>query len=389
MSNESPHQPASRWNFNPCCTTAYDKVCAAFTMFVDPAAGSLDYAEVGVALLHGSVAPALAQHMLDDHEGWTDQLAAFGDVVAREVPAASAPAQLVVSMAEESRGNVLLAEAALRLAVAEAPDYAPAASALARYAIDRGDLRRAIELLRHPELAHDHTLLHTVENLQREVDAPWAKLRRNAPCPCNSGRKFKHCCQGLDRVLPQFRAPLALHKVGFHVRREARRHRLLELARLACAPLDPRLEASPEKMARDPLISDFATFEGDGITSYLDTRGVLLPEEERDLLRTLAKSPRRLWQLVDVHAETTVGLLDAVTEEMVYVPARNGIERMPSEQLLLARTARLPEGDEIIGMAIAVPDEMLESTVELIAAGPTDTDWARWYGRRLVLHHGL
>jgi preprotein translocase subunit SecA len=23
--------------------------------------------------------------------------------------------------------------------------------------------------------------------------APWAKTPRNAPCPCGSGKKFKHC----------------------------------------------------------------------------------------------------------------------------------------------------------------------------------------------------
>jgi preprotein translocase subunit SecA len=25
------------------------------------------------------------------------------------------------------------------------------------------------------------------------VPAPWAKTSRNAPCPCGSGKKFKHC----------------------------------------------------------------------------------------------------------------------------------------------------------------------------------------------------
>jgi hypothetical protein len=388
MSNESDHQPSSRWQFNPCCTTAYDKVCAAFTMFVDPTTGAFDYVSVGVSLLHGSVAPAMATHMLEDHD-YTYQLISFGEQLAQHVPAAQGAARLVVALAEESRGNVLGAEAALRQAVAEAPDYAPAASELSRYAIDRGDLREAVALLHHPELAHDHTVLHIVEGLQTEVDAPWARLGRNDQCACNSGRKYKFCCQGNEPVLPKHRATLALHKVGFHVRREARRHRIDELAALACAPLDPRLEANVEGMARDPMICDLAMFEGDGITTFLDARGALLPEEERDLLRSLAKAPRRLWQLLDVHAETTVGLCDVATDEMVYVPARAGMERLAPESLLLARVARLADGDEIIGIAIEVPDPMLEATAELVASGPHATDMARWYGRRLALHNNV
>jgi hypothetical protein len=386
MPNESPHQPASRWQFNPCCTTAYDEACAAFTMFVDPATPWLDYAAIGETLLHGSVGPALAEHILGEHDGYAHQLASFGEQVAHHAPAALGPAQLVVALAEESQGNVLLAEAALRHAVAEVPDYGPAAAELARYAIDRGDLRRAIELLRHPSLAHDHAVLHVVENLQRDVEAPFAGLGRNEMCACWSGRKYKHCCQGTDRVLPRFRAPLALHKAGFFVRREARRHYLDELGATAAASLDPRFGMDADKMARDPLILDVALFEGHGITSYLDHREILVPEEERDVLRNLGKAPRRLWQLLDVHAQTTVGLCDAATEEMVYVPARAGVERLAPESLLLARVSRLPDGDEIIGMAIEVPDEMLERTADLVTAGPSAPDLARWYGDRLALH---
>jgi hypothetical protein len=387
MDSEHSHQPSSRWQFNACCTTAYDEACAAFTRFVDPATASFDYLAAGAALGHGSVAPALATHMLEEHDGYAHHLATFGEQVAHHAPAAVGPAQLVVALAEESRDNVLLAEAALRHAVAEAADYGPAWSELARYAIDRGDLGDAVRLLRHPSLAHDHTMLHLVESLQRDVEAPFLGLGRNDPCPCRSGRKFKRCCQGTDPVLPRFRAGLALHKVGFFLRREARQHQLDELAALACAPLDPELGIDAERMARDPMILDLAMFEGDGIGRYLDRRGILVPEEECDVLRELAKTARRLWQLVDVHAETTVGLCDIATDEMVYVPARAGLERMAPESVLLARTARLPDGDEIIGMAIDVPDELLERTYDLFAWPPSANDLASWYGDRLALHH--
>ena len=89
MPNESSHEPsrpASRWRFNPCCTTAYDEACAAFTTFVDPDTASFDYGAAGAALGHGSVAPALATHMLEDHDGYAHHLTIFGEQVALHAP---------------------------------------------------------------------------------------------------------------------------------------------------------------------------------------------------------------------------------------------------------------------------------------------------------------
>lgn len=31
------------------------------------------------------------------------------------------------------------------------------------------------------------------------------KIQRNDPCACNSGKKYKHCCQGRDKQAPQNR----------------------------------------------------------------------------------------------------------------------------------------------------------------------------------------
>jgi preprotein translocase subunit SecA len=37
--------------------------------------------------------------------------------------------------------------------------------------------------------------VHRNENVQVDPNNPqtWGKVQRNAPCPCGSGRKFKHC----------------------------------------------------------------------------------------------------------------------------------------------------------------------------------------------------
>ena len=45
--------------------------------------------------------------------------------------------------------------------------------------------------------AADQAAMRTARNYDGPVDpndpATWGKVQRNAPCPCGSGRKFKHC----------------------------------------------------------------------------------------------------------------------------------------------------------------------------------------------------
>ena len=36
-----------------------------------------------------------------------------------------------------------------------------------------------------------------------------AKIGRNHPCPCGSGRKYKHCCWRRDRAIEYFERTIA------------------------------------------------------------------------------------------------------------------------------------------------------------------------------------
>ena len=42
----------------------------------------------------------------------------------------------------------------------------------------------------------DDLLAHIERERARATDAPPRKIGRNAPCPCGSGKKYKHCCLG-------------------------------------------------------------------------------------------------------------------------------------------------------------------------------------------------
>jgi hypothetical protein len=420
MPNQTEHPPSARWRFSPCCAAAYDQASAAFARFRDEGddAPDLDAAAVAEALAHGSVTPALATSVLaphdphdhSDHGGPGDSdhaghghdhlhahddepdpaevtaLGAFGTWVEREQPVAGlAPARLLVAVTAERNGDVLAAEAALRTAVAAAPDYVPAAAELARYEIDRSELEAAIALLRHPQLAHDKSLLNVVEALRREVESPYAGVGRNDPCPCRSGRKHKSCCLGNHHVLPGQLPSLLLHKLGLFVRRDERHALLHTLADTAVAQLGDSPLANADRLAHDPLVIDFATFEGGAAADYLAARGGLLPPAEHELLEQVVKVPRRLWQVIDVGAGSAVGLSDPAAGGIVYVPARAGMEKLTAESRVLAHVVRVADGDEIIGMAVEVPTELVDDTAELVATNPTADDLAAWYGRRLAL----
>jgi preprotein translocase subunit SecA len=59
-----------------------------------------------------------------------------------------------------------------------------------------GDMQPGGELGDEPELQPrpNPVLKRAAEaNINPDDPATWGKIPRNAPCPCNSGKKYKHC----------------------------------------------------------------------------------------------------------------------------------------------------------------------------------------------------
>ena len=40
----------------------------------------------------------------------------------------------------------------------------------------------------------DETYSNQQKLSQKDENKNWGKVGRNAPCPCGSGKKYKHCC---------------------------------------------------------------------------------------------------------------------------------------------------------------------------------------------------
>ncbi|HEX3567927.1 MAG TPA: SEC-C metal-binding domain-containing protein [Acidimicrobiales bacterium] len=368
------------WDFNPCCRDAFDQAYEALTRTEH--GQDIDARAVAAHLSHGAVAPALAECCLgQDREDPLFELAA---VVLAGSPRHTAGARLLVAEVADYRGDALGAEAALRQALRDDPTYGPAASDLARYELDRGDLARAITLLRHDDLDPDNPILAFLEDFRHRFDAPFVGVGRNERCPCGSGRKFKVCC-AQDRVPPlSARTELVMPKLSLFAHRQSQRPRLIGIASSACDLDDPDLLSSLAELVRDPLVIDFAIWEGGVAEDYLAQRGELLPADERQLIEELIEEPRRLWEVMAVDPGTEIALRDTATGDHLTVTEHLGSMERQAGELLVARVARLEDQNQLVGTPMTIPLRLRESALRLIDSAPDADQLATWYGQAIA-----
>ena len=372
---------ARQWRFNACCENAFDQVHDAFDAFITD--GELDARATSEALAHGAVAPAFASHMLDTDSGGDEELAAFAAALVAAAPKHTAPAHLLVALEAERRGDAVAAESALRDALRADPDYGPAAPELALYELDRGHVDRAITLLRHPDLAGDESV-RLLESIRDRTTAPFRGVGRNEPCPCGSGRKFKVCCQRNPKVPLSARTGLLTHRLALFAGREHRRAHLIGVASSACDPDDADIVNSLAAMVANPIISDFVIFEGGAAEEYLDERGPLLADDERDLIRQLIDEPRRLWEVTDVQRGAGLTLRDTRSGDVIEVTERLGSMDRAAGDLLLARVARLPDQSQVVGAPVEIPLRLRDSALGLVDSHPDADMLATWYGQAVA-----
>ena len=154
------------WGFNRCCQAAFDQAYEALAR--TQRGEDIDARDVAAGLSHGAVAPALAEYCIDlEREVQLSDLAA---AVFAGTPRHTAGARLLVAAVADHHGDALGAEAALRQALRDDPTYGPAAADLARYEFDRGELARAITLLRHEDLDPEGPMLAFLEAFRHRFD---------------------------------------------------------------------------------------------------------------------------------------------------------------------------------------------------------------------------
>jgi hypothetical protein len=368
------------WAFNGCCRDAFDQAYEALKRTEH--GQDIDARAVAASLSHGAVAPALAECCIGE-----DREAALSDLAAAVLagsPRHTAGARLLVAEVADYRGDALGAEAALRQVLRDDPTYWPAASELASYEFDRGELARVITLLRHDELDPDNPIVDFLEDFRHRFDAPFVGVGRNERCPCGSGRKFKVCC-AQDRVPPlSARTELVMPKLSLFAHRQSQRAHLLGIASSACDPNDPDLLSSLDELVRDPLVIDFAIWEGGVAEDYVAQRGELLPADERLLIEALIRERRRLWEVMAVDPGTDMTLRDTATGDHVTVTEHLGSLERQAGDLLVARVARLEDQNQLVGTPMTIPLRLRDSALRLVDSDPNADELAIWYGQAIA-----
>ncbi len=266
--------------------------------------------------------------------------------------------------AQERAGRVLDAEASLEAAYSLDPQWAPVLADLARFASDRGDVERGISLLHRAGVDTDDRLLRLLED-NRPPDR--SDLGRNDPCWCGSGRRYKACHRGRERLDLPARASWLYNKAWMHLVDGPGRILHLEVAQTWAGDHDPRRLV--EAFGEDVVI-DLTLFEGGVFADFLTTRGVLLPDDERLLAEQWLLVERSVHEVESVRRDRGFTARDIRTGDRHEVSERLATRQMTVGDLLLMRL--VPDGrDTVIFGGIETVDlARRESLVALLDSEP-------------------
>ena len=266
--------------------------------------------------------------------------------------------------AQERAGRVLDAEQSLEAAYSLDPQWEPVMQDLARFASDRGDVERGISLLHRAGVDADDRLLGLLENHRPPARGD---LARNDPCWCGSGRRYKACHRGRERLDLPARANWLYDKAWMHLVDGPGRNLLLDVAQTWAGERDPRRLV--EAFGEDVVI-DLTLFEGGVFADFVATRGVLLPEDERLLAEQWLLVQRSVYEVEVVRRDRGFTARDIRTGDRHEVSERLATRQLKVGDLLLVRL--VPDGrDTVIFGGIEVVDlARRDSLVALLDSDP-------------------
>lgn len=314
--------------------------------------------EIAAAALQSLAEPVFAAAALDEMDVNDDQSAAalgvFAETAEPLAPRAARPAlRWLRAKALEALGDCEEAEATLHAAESLDPSWPPALLSLARYAGDRGDAERGLALLRRAGAPDDDEL---VQLFDRFRPAPRAGLGRNERCWCGSGRKYKACHLNREQLPLEQRAAWLYQKAAIDLIDGAFGSLFIDAAQVRA-----RYGDSSEALVAafgDPLVCDAVLFEGEAFADFLNTRGFLLPDDERALAEQWLLVRRSVHEVLDVSPGRGFTLRDVRTGEVCEVRERTASARVRVGEYYCARVVPAGETMQVFGgMEPASPDE--------------------------------
>ncbi len=259
--------------------------------------------------------------------------------------------------------------------------HAGALVLLAGHMADRGDAQRAARLLRQAGTspAFDDGLdldggssatgsadLTEAERLWRELGPflgrPAATARRNDPCPCGSGRKYKACHQGSEQHPLSVRAAW-LHRKGLRYAFTHERAWHVEHAAAAASAAGGGWPLTKALTNSGP-IGDITLHEGEVWAQFLEARGSLLPEDEQLLAAQWALVDRSLFDVERV-GRGELRLRDLRTGDRVTLPeiASGGLR---PGMLLLGRVLPVGASHRAFAGLMLVPEVLRDHALRVL-----------------------
>lgn len=368
---------ARRHGLDETALAAFMAVRGAYGRFVEGAFDEplSELADVvphlGAMLAWPGVATAVLDDVLAGEIDDDGSLRTFADRLwsATEAPKRGASAWLG-SICAERDGDTEEAERLLAIARGDDQRFPEAVEDAAWYASDRGEARGALALLRSVDDHGYHDLVALLEDAAR---APSASTPRNSPCPCGSGRKFKHCHLGREARPLSERATWLYAKGRTYLGRPPQRSIAMSLAYVVA----PLVEVDGfEEALLDTLVQDLALFEEGVWDDFLADRGELLPPDELLLAQQWALVERSLHEVEAVRPGKGVRLRDLRTGDRVEVTERAGSRSLVEGTLLLARVVPDGAGHQVFGGGWRIPGRLRDSLLELLDAAPTGRELA-------------
>lgn len=334
----------------------------------DPDGGAAELDRVVESLSRSLVRDAVSDEFFGGHEAFVPSVdpEPFLDL-ALEVASPGEQRAAVHFMRHrmwQHRGDLEAAETELRRALDEDPQFIDATDRLAWFASLRGDAATALRLWQsippHPETDMNVAIVEPFVH-------PGHKPGRNEPCWCGSGKKYKKCHPGMAPIpaLPE-RVPWLWRKAfGFVATTGiAGRKQVAEVA-IARAG-DPDDPEAIDSAFSDPLTMDLVLSEGGYLSGFLDTFGVLLPEDERILAESWQEIHRSVYEIMEMDPRASVTLHDLRTGDLLILTGTTFPRGAHSGQLICARVVPDSVGHQIVGGVFEVPGGAEHQVLELL-----------------------
>ena len=312
-----------------------------------------------------------------------EQIELFVDAISSRLPEAEPwglgwiKSQCLAANGDE-RGRVELVD---RLVDAEC-DFAPLLIEAAAIVSDRGDARTAVQLLTRAGVTADdlydeddgdwlgpegnEALLLLQEIWAYAQRRPKARVGRNEPCPCGSGRKYKACHLGNERHELGDRSSWLYDKAERYVR-ATHSELLTDLGH----ELAEGSFVTARELASSPLVLDLALHEEGVFTEFIDARGWLLPDDEPILAAQWMLVDRGVFEVVEVY-DDGLQLRDIGRGGTITVTNTHASDATRPGMHLLGRP--LPVGDTHRAFSgfVSVPLQLVNPLIDAIATGDTD-----------------